>query len=177
MNMLSAVIIILLSVNIVALVIFWLKLRSSFSANRILGSIQSEVEKLIIDLGHEADRDVALLESRIAGLKELIDEADKRILLAEREEAKRVQARKIVSNLDVPSFKSPPPDSRAKDNEEPITLNFRRNPTPIQPLVPITDQVLDLAKRGISASVIASKLSMSLGEVELILDMHSGQLF
>jgi hypothetical protein len=47
---------------------------------------------------------------------------------------------------------------------------------PILPLVPLHERVLELARKGISPEMIALTLSVSLGEVELILDMNDSSL-
>lgn len=61
--------VILFFVNLVAFPIFYLRLKSRFSSRRVLSEIRQEMDSLIVDLGRETDRDVALLESRIQGLR------------------------------------------------------------------------------------------------------------
>ena len=81
------------------MIVFYLVLRTRFSRNALSAELRSEVDKLIIDLGREADRDVALLESRIKSLRTLIDEADRRIVLSNRETAKREDSIKIYAGI------------------------------------------------------------------------------
>ena len=222
----TGIFVLLFLANIAGMFIFYRILRSRFSSKKILSELRSEVDKLILDLGRETDRDVGLLESRIKGLRSLIDEADKRIVLADREEAKRRDsaafeagltgsARKVeVSSVtpgelpfaaasgaaqDAPSASpTPPAASRVPPvlptpaasaarppaepgtSENPVTIYTRqaarRSPDRIVPEVPLRERVVSMARQGFTAELIASTLSVSLGEVELILDMNSSSL-
>ncbi len=210
---------------------FYLFMRSRFSRERLLADVRAEVDKLIIDLGREADRDVALLESRILNLRSLMDEADRRIVLAGRETAKRRDAEDIAAALgsarpadsvDISAAAvrpAPPPKVQQQApvqvpqpvqvqqappqvqpappqvqqpvqvqpklqsttaGDEPITVYtrpvVRRSETRIEPVIPMQERVLDMARRNISTEMIASTMSISLGEVELIIAMNSSSL-
>lgn len=211
------------------MVIYYRVLRSRFAANRVLKDLRIEVDKLIIDLGRETDRDVAILESRIKNLRELIDEADRRILVSNREGVKREREKAIINDAlgapvqvsapatapvsvggmerdaSAPPTPQPPtpqpstpqpsnprkqpasdrtPAEQAVPKREadttPVTIYtrpmIRRNENPIEPFIPVRERALDMARKGFTAPMIASTLSMSLGEVELILDMNSSSL-
>ncbi len=201
------------------MVIFYRVLRSRFAANRVLKDVRIEVDKLIIDLGRETDRDVAILESRIKNLRELMDEADRRILVSNREGVKREREKAIINDalgapssapvsapapgsvdgmeLDAsvpptpqpstprkqPSSDRPPAEQAVPKREAdttPVTIYtrpmIRRNENPIEPFIPVRERALDMARKGFTASMIASTLSLPLGEVELILDMNSSSL-
>lgn len=189
----------LIILNCALMLSFYLGLRSRFSAGRILREIREEIDRLVVDLGRETDRDVALLESRIKGLRALIDEADRRVLVAGREEDKRVRSGKIIDQLEPrPSVDAQtpvgaqtrdekeapaahkPPAMESPVRREPVTVYTRpavaRSGRQIQPVVPLRERVLEMARKDISPEMIASTLSMSLGEVELILDMNDSSL-
>jgi hypothetical protein len=207
----------LLLINCAAMVIFYRILKSRFSPKRVLSDLRSEVDKLIVDLGREADRDVALLESRVKNLRSLIDEADRRILVADRETARKERERAVLSGQEevrppiqeeretpiAPQAKpaNPPGDKktessdgrrsavrdaagtaipRSPDEREPVTIYtrpvIRKSENPVEPVVPVRERVLDMARKGITAPMIAQTLSLPLGEVELILDMNSSSL-
>jgi len=156
---------------------FYLFMRSRFSRERLLADVRAEVDKLIIDLGREADRDVALLESRILNLRSLMDEADRRIVLAGRETAKR----RDTEDLSAALGSARPADSvEISAGDEPVTVYtrpvVRRSETRIEPVVPLQERVLDMARRNISTEMIASTMSISLGEVELIIAMNNSSL-
>ena len=210
--------------NCIGMVIFYLIIKSRFSAKKILSELRSEVDKLITDLGREADRDVELLESRVKNLRSLIDEADRRILVANREMVKKQKEDDIIADANSmrahmsenPGVKSksamdaksvglpgsisaantvPVPVAEIKahpvraprtetterhEEQQPVVIYTRpvikRRETQIEPVVPLKEHVLEMAQKGISAQMIANTLSVSLGEVELILDMNSSSL-
>jgi hypothetical protein len=103
MNAQTALFVLLFLLNCLAMFIFYVFLRSRFSQKRILSELRSEVDKLIVDLGREADRDVAILESRIKNLRSLIDEADRRILVAGKETSRRKEESDILENMSRPA--------------------------------------------------------------------------
>lgn len=171
--------------NFLAMFIFYRMLKSRFSSKKILDNLRSEVDKLIADLGREADRDVGILEDRVKNLRALIDEADRRILMADREESKRQEARSLMSQARPEPEPRQGPDRveirREESPRRPVTVYGRapvvtKSEKPIQPLVPLHERVLELARKGISPELIAHTLSVSLGEVELILDMNDSSL-
>jgi hypothetical protein len=195
----------ILVLNCLIMLAYFLILRSRFSKARMLSDIREEVDKLVVDLGREADRDVAILESRIKNLRALIDEADKRVLLADREAEKRRgegEAMRELSNrsrdgvMVEPVTIAEPIIERKQKGPDEVSLEARAQTgsTPnepvkiytrprvissdrkIEPFIPIQERVLDMARQGFSAEMIAGNLSLSLGEVELIIDMNSSSL-
>lgn len=177
--------IVLTIVNLLGMFIFYRMLKSRFSSKKILDSLRSEVDKLIADLGREADRDVGILEDRVKNLRSLIDEADRRILMADREDEKRQESKRLMSRAQPETESVPGPDRveirREEPPRRPVTVYGRtpvvtKSEKPIQPLVPLHERVLELARKGISPEMIALTLSVSLGEVELILDMNDSSL-
>jgi hypothetical protein len=203
MNVQVILFLVLFLLNCLAMFLFFLFLKSRFARTKILADLRFEVDKLIVDLGREADRDVALLENRIQNLRALIDEADRRIVLADRETAKRAENEKIMSGVhessgtrgSTPVPKNEPDpvyvrtafqdrNEMASNNNtrksEPITVytrpSVRRSDTPLEPFVPLQERVLDMVRKGISAEMIASTMSVSLGEVELIIAMNNSSL-
>lgn len=231
MTISTGLFIFLLILELLGMVFFYLFMRSRFSRARLLADVRAEVDKLIIDLGREADRDVALLESRILNLRSLMDEADKRILLAGTETARRRDAAEtaaalasvrqgdsigisaaaartardggpvfptgpalVMNPVSVPVAQPEPAQAREESarpaqpeierespsRSEPITVYTRpivkRSDTPIEPVIPLQERVLDMARKNISNDMIASTMSISLGEVELIIAMNNSSL-
>lgn len=190
--------------NVITMFVFWLRLRSIFSEKRILSSLRSEIDHLITDLDRETDRDVALLEGKIREIRGLMDEADRRILLAHREAGKRkdfvIEEAPAKPAMPAPSVSRtvppeepqdrPPVQSARREPERPrvseparplvrepaMSPVITKSPNQIKPLIPVNEQVLTLARKGISADMIASRLSIPLGEVELIINMNHSSL-
>ncbi len=202
MTISTGLFIFLFVLELLGMFFFYLFMRSRFSRERLLTDVRAEVDKLIIDLGREADRDVALLESRILNLRSLMDEADRRIVLAGKETSKRRDAAEtaVVLNIarqaDSVEISTEPapqilqavasaqvlqaPPAQVLPVQQPITVYtrpaVRRSETQIEPIIPLQERVLDMARRNISTEMIASTMSISLGEVELIIAMNSSSL-
>jgi len=199
MNSQTVFFIILVTLNLLAMFLFYIFLKTRFSQKRILNELRSEVDTLIVDLGREADRDVAILESRIKNLRSLIDEADKRILIAGKETLQRQEESDILQRIQKPVAqpeikKSEPAQSQPQPRQntevqtpretrppvEPVRIYTRPRITnsdkKIEPFVPVQERVIDLARQGFSAEMISGNLSLSLGEVELIIDMNRSSL-
>lgn len=169
--------------NLLAMPVFYIFLKSRFNAEKLLREIRIEVDKLVLELGREADRDVALLESRIAGLRSLMEEANRRILLADKDESRRREI-EIQKPDTTPVVKSEPDlKNQAVVKSEPVVIYTRPMPViknsisePITPVLSTKESVLSLVRKGFSSDLIASQLSLPLGEVELIVNMNSSSL-
>jgi hypothetical protein len=187
----------LLVANLLGMLFFWLVLKNRFAGKRVLSELRTEVDKLITDLGLEADRDVALLESRIHDLRALMDEADKRILLSGKTSRKKEEDSIVLSGVSVPEPITVSTISRVVESKpqvkpvnesppvaippaEPVIVYTKprivRRENLIEPVIPQNERVIEMARKGISADMIASTLSVSLGEVELIIDMNRSSL-
>lgn len=187
--------ILLVTLNLLAMFLFYRFLKSRFSQKRILNELRSEVDTLIVELGREADRDVAILESRIKNLRTLIDEADKRILIAGKETLQRQEESDILQRIQKPVAQSetkktdspqvqPKTEIQSPQEVKPLAEPVRIYTRPrivnsdkkIEPFVPVQERVIDMARQGFSAEMISGNLSLSLGEVELIIDMNRSSL-
>ncbi len=85
--------------NIFLWIFFFATFKKKFSPDTILAQIKAEVNKLIIEINQGTYRDITLLESRMKGLKALIEEADRRTLLADKEEGKRLREQAVLESL------------------------------------------------------------------------------
>ncbi len=186
--------------NYLVLAVIFLVIRSRFTSKKILSSIRIEVDALILELEREADRDVALLESRVKQLRELIAEADKRVLLSKREQEKRQTesavfprdfVKEAVSEPQKELFPAPDPIKRvaSKPVAQPVVnlpvqpeseaapvytrMKIQRSGNFIAPEIPIREKVMDMAQKGFSADIISKTLALPLGEVELMLSMFA----
>ncbi len=216
MDPLLLIAVLLFILNLVLMPIFYARLKTVFSPQKILANLKTEVDNLVADIGRETDRDVAILENRIVALRTLIDEADRRVGLARRETEKKSREALILDALsetspkpavtevspgysdfrkpDKPNFDKFPetgapepaisaPEPAISAPEPAISAvhvynrnSFVRRPVPIQPSVPVHEKVIDLARKGLSAEFIASTLSLSQGEVELIININRSSL-
>ena len=172
MNALFYTALVLLIINLVVLFAAFIRLKDRFSSARILGDIRSEIDRLIMDLGRETDRDVAILEDRIRGLRELMDEADRRILLADREESKSKTSPEIPAPEVTPE--------QTPEQTEPVIIytkpRISRRESQIEPEIPVRERAIQMARKDISPEIIAKTLGISQGEVDLILTMNDSSL-
>ena len=76
---------ILLCINIVLMIIFYRKTAHNFSQNAYRDRIREEVNRLIIDIEHESDHAVTILEDKILQIENLLGDTDKPIALGEQE--------------------------------------------------------------------------------------------
>jgi hypothetical protein len=96
-------ILISLVVDLGGLVLVYLLLRDrvrrAVAAETRIGEIREEVSRLLVELNQAADRNIALMEDRIAVLNESISTADKKIGLLRRETEKHDVGSQIYSRL------------------------------------------------------------------------------
>lgn len=96
-------ILITLVVDLGGLILVYLLLRDrvrrAASAEARIGEIREEVSRLLVELNQATDRNVALMEDRIAVLNEAISTADKKIGLLRRETEKHDVGSRIYSRL------------------------------------------------------------------------------
>ncbi len=96
-----------LVINLVLWLVFFYKFKTTYSPERVLKSIRVEVDKLFTEIMRETEEDVTLIEARIAGLKDLISQADERILMAEKELAQRQNEKQVLSALETKKPREP----------------------------------------------------------------------
>lgn len=189
----------LLIINLVVMFVLYVRMKDRFSPARVLGEIRTEMDRLIQDLGRETDRDVAILEDRIRGLRELMDEADRRILLANREETKRKSLPEIPVRQEQPAANTRGRTGGAAkqavapdlftvetapvvtpERTEPVIIytkpRISRRESQLEPEIPVRDRVVEMARKDISPEIIAKTLRISQGEVDLILAMNGSSL-
>jgi hypothetical protein len=119
--------------------------------------VREEVNRILVELNQTTHRNVTLLEDRISSLTELLGKADRKIALVRRESEKQDLAGRLYSEL--AGRQRDPPKARQEPGE---------------PASPAADRQLEavrLAQAGLSPSLIARRLGLTPGEVELILSL------
>ena len=152
---------ILLCANIILMIIFYRKTSHNFSQNAYRDRLREEVNRLIIDIEHESDHAVTILENKISQIEKLLSDTDKHIALVEQEHEKWRNQKEFLEAYNTPNtvmiYKKPIgiPDTAVK---APLPLNPR-------------EQVVELARQGFSIDFIAEKVDLPLGEIALILSI------
>jgi ATP/maltotriose-dependent transcriptional regulator MalT len=141
------------------------------SADEILSEYRTEVYRLIAEIDSATDRDVLLVEDRVKKIKAILEETDKRISVYARELERSRSGEALYRNLgrgiraalktEEPSQSEKPPES------PPPTAKLSRRQ--------IRSQIEALAFQGVSPHEIASKLNISLSEVNLALNIMSAK--
>jgi hypothetical protein len=75
------------------------RVRRAASANSHIAEIRDEVSRLLVELNQTTDRNIALMEDKIASLNELLSAADKKLGLIRRETEKHDVGTQVYSRL------------------------------------------------------------------------------
>ena len=169
---------------------FYLKwyIKRRTATEELLAEYRKETYKLIAEIDAATDRDFLLVEERKKTLKALLDDTDKRIAvyLRELERSRSGEAlytslgRGIRAALHTPQAPVSTPASPIQPAAENIPPAESKAPTAVQSAEAIPErpskqqiraQIAGLAAEGLSPSEIASRLDLSLSEVDLALNL------
>ncbi len=96
-------IVIVVVIELLGLVIIYFllkrKIEKALSLDSLLESVRKEVRALNIELNETTDRNISLIEDRVRSLHELLDEADRRIGVAKREQSRRETEAAVYTKL------------------------------------------------------------------------------
>jgi hypothetical protein len=175
-------------------VYFHIYIRRRTSHENILGEYRDEVNLLKAEIDNATDRDAQLVEERIASLRKMLEDADRRISLLSRDLERRRPGTELYTSLgarqtapgavlEASSINHPgdgleggtePPQASTAIPEYPAgepgdagSLFPVTETAP--PARPLTERVAELSRQGISPEFIAARLGVSLSEVELAL--------
>ena len=129
------------------------------------------------------DRNITLIEEKISTLKELLDNADQHIKTVRKEQRK--QKKEETEKIKIQEPVNPPETVYAMEryisnmgnvNVTPVQTVMHDIPQNIPPVAekqekPLRDKVLELWKLDMEPERIAAKLSVSLTEIRMIIDM------
>lgn len=183
-------------VNIILWIFFFFYFKKKFSSQQILEDIRQEFEKLLTDIQGQTDRDLTLIEAKMNELKEVVEKADQQIKLAKREQRRQrkeesemgkkqvsVSIPEIIPNVETvaqnPVYPVENVINRYTENYDTRTKTAEEKPVSIVPKTsiqkndkPTRERVLELWKLGMEPEVIAEKLTVSLAEISMIIDMY-----
>lgn len=197
--MMTVIAIILLILNIFLILFFYFKFKNQFSDRASINNIKNETQKLVAQIAFQTDQSVTIMEDKIKEVNMLISELDKRILLSGKEEEKRSAADRVYQSLSEAAAIQPissfdknlmtknenisPKNNKLNDTqdvekEEPIKiytkqiLSSKPNAGMVSE-VSFKDQIIEMAKKGLSIELIAEKVPLPTGEIELIISMNT----
>jgi len=163
------------------------------AARELLADYRTEVYRLIAEIDAAADRDSLLVEERIKTLKQLLEDTDRRISVYMRELQRSKAGEAMYSSLgrgirvaldsrppqlEVSAPPEPPasqelpfpqesPASQKQPPQESPASAAKRKPKKTK----IKVQIAEMSAEGLSPAEIASRLNLSLTEVDLALNL------
>ncbi len=146
------------------------RVRRELDAGETLDAIRDEINALVVELNRTTDRNVGIAEERMRTLRKLIDTADRRIQLANRELEKHQIGVDVYNKLKSSAERRPVPDSRAR--ALPTSSAESSGAAEAESLA---RRVERLSRQGFDARIIAGRLGTTVGEVELILSLRDGR--
>lgn len=213
--------IIILIINILLWVFCFRIFKKSFSVDGLLSKVKKSADNILKEITGETDNAITLMIAKINDVKEIIEIADKKIMMYENTLIKKENERQLYQQLT--EFQQGAPSQQAvkiysfndtSDNSELLPLftenagtsdlkkskAMKKNPyavnkndnsaqnleldfsetnekpkiqqtEKIQPKIPIQDQIIDLARQGLTPDLIASKLNLSISEVSMTIDL------
>jgi hypothetical protein len=164
------------------------------SARELLADYRTETYRLIAEIDAAADRDSLLVEERIKTLKKLLDDTDRRIGVYMRELQRSRAGEALYTSLGRgirAALDAPPKEALAFPAETPVPPETPvPQETPAAETAPpsearesaagkrkpkkkIKEQIAEMSAKGLSPPEMASRLNLSLSEVELALSLLS----
>ena len=163
------------------------------SARELLADYRSEVHNLIADIDTATDRDSLLVEERIKTLKQLLEDTDRRISVYMRELQRSRNGEMMYASLgrgirvaldSASPQEAPvtqelfPPDALApqeRKEEQEIKIAAVDSRLPIgrkrKQKTKLKTQIAEMSAKGLGPQEIASRLGLSLAEVDLALNL------
>ena len=163
----------------------------------VMDEIRREVGSILTEMNQTTERNIELLEDRVTRLKEVVDQADRRLGTLRRETQKQENAEMVYSHLGrvarpaagrasggSPPLEQRPGESTLAEGADQPPVNDRAqsngNAQPIDETEgepdnrtepPLKDRALGLYRQGISVDRIASRLKTTVSEIELIVSL------
>jgi len=182
--------------NALALICMYLyfkaRIEKQLESERLLDKLHTEagliVGEMIQDLNRITDRNIALMETKVEELRMVLETAEKRIVLMQRQTHKEEEAGKLYGRLQKKENEYAQAAARFPLREMERHGQTRKSakllPEKTQAALQTdekqavtTEEILDLYRTGISAELISKRLNLPAGEVQLIISLrdHKGK--
>ena len=157
----------LLVFNITGWILFiiiqrWL-LGRTLNPQKVLKDIESELDSILTEMNGTTERNIRLIEDSVRRLKEQIAGADKRIKVLQGEDEKRSRVGSDYSHL---SSRKP---ITLQVVDEPEVKAVTKEPDKVEES--INSRIISFHRQGLEPRLIAGKVGIPLGEVELIISL------
>jgi hypothetical protein len=144
------------------------RIRMLVDPETILAQIRREVEELIVELNGTTERNITLMEQKLATINGALRRVEKRLAVLRREAASLEESERVYAALRGPSDR--PVGARAELAPEPISA---------QPIADgegagegVRERVVSLHRAGISPESIARRVNLPRAKVELIVSLE-----
>jgi hypothetical protein len=126
------------------------KIEARTDSSAILRELRDEIDRIIVELNQTTERNISLIEDRLASLSDHLAQADKRIALLRRESDKHDASTQVYTGILQKRAEEPP--AQTEDPHE---------------------QVIRLHHSGLSPAAIARQTGKPLAEIELVISLSS----
>lgn len=154
----------------------------------LLSEIREEVNALLKSIDETADRDITLIKDREQNLQALLINVEKRLKLYIREMDKRKEAEETYAAFSAaenqPASPAPEPSAPGTGGGTYLDLGklryqLKKQEARVPETIPssVSEQIRSLLKEGASIPMVASRLGLSIAEVEFtaaLLEMRKG---
>lgn len=151
----------------VSIVIIFRKL-SKLQKSNVIMELESEVNDLVLELNQTADRNINILEEKIKTLTSILYDADKRIKILGTESEKLKTETLTYNQLGKINGAEYPAenvfDQKQKPQNTKQTVEINKK-----------DRIIELHNNGFTSPVIATRVGLTVGEVELIISLVEGR--
>jgi ATP/maltotriose-dependent transcriptional regulator MalT len=190
----------IISISFCLIFFFYFKwyIKKRTGVNELLAEYRTEVYRLNADINSTTDRNLQLIEDKIAKLKLILEDTEKRITDYKREMEKNRTGEALYTSLgrgiraalktpvEPPSVIQPPvqkpPPALSADKPKLSIVRQEEVPAQVQaaPEPPgknqskrhIRAQIETLVNQGVSPGEIASRLDISLAEIDLVMNLR-----
>ncbi|MCL2558156.1 MAG: hypothetical protein FWE09_06725 [Treponema sp.] len=181
-----AISVISLCVSVFSLLFFRWYLKRKTSAAQLLAGYEEEVGRLIAEIDRATDRDAELVEERIKILRKILEDTDKRIAVYVKEAQRSRDGEAMYSNLgrgiraaldsrSLAQESAPQPFGEADIRPaQADSSGFESPDAPEKPEKSKKAQIAELSAQGFSPAEIASRLGLSVAEIDLALNLMNG---
>ncbi|MCF7928007.1 MAG: hypothetical protein K9L68_03230 [Spirochaetales bacterium] len=133
----------------------------------LIDRIRSDIEEIVTELNRTTDRNITLVEERIQRLNSMLERADKKLAMLEKETDRNETSSRTYSQILEESRKQ----SRQKNDRQEEKSDRKKEPTDQEKKANHRSEVIDLYRKGLSSDLIATRLGTTVGEVELIISL------
>jgi single-stranded DNA-specific DHH superfamily exonuclease len=155
------------------------KIDKRLETSALTQQIQKEVDEILIELNGTTERNIGLIEERIRSLGRLLEQADRKIQVLEREMDKQARSADVYTNVVKKRQQAEAQRAKeaaaAKDASSDSGEDRGERSSDEHSGPKLREKVRRLRDSGMGPQQIAAELGSTVGEVELILSLLEGR--